>query len=836
MATPLASLFHGDINIDEGCSPDLYGYGDLNVYRQAHIGTGRATESTDSSNGTLTVNGGLGVSQQTNLAGKLTAYSNSNLRTTFFDTTWGGVNVSGANGIIANVNSAISMTTDVGDITLYSVTDRVFLQSGEAANDAIRILASNVDGGIDIDTGANSGVNISSGSLGLVGTSVQGPIRLTAINGDGSFIVNAASNNKMLSFRMTNDGGDNEAEYDTGILIDSASKNTNVKSIQMNTSNQTGNIYITNTSTGTHAGQIELLAGSSGLIATTNTNGPIKLTASNAASYFVVNNIDGFLGDNHDLRIAVDGVSDSSLVLESQGTNNIDSIILRNTHNSGSMLIENVTNGSGNITMYTGSGGFNASTWNGGQINLTARGASSSFINKTTNENGQDLVICVQGIYDGTNGILTSATHSNKLILCSSSINAQSIFLSTSGGTYLDSFGAVNIQSSDSSRGIEIGTTATVPVIIGTTLSTTTIKGNLDVKGTTTTYDSTIVQIKDNFVQVNNQPQDLGPIDGGLAIKRYQPAGQGLCASLKGSIVSDVGEYTGNVTSVVPDASTISVTSSGLSTSGDAYAGYWIKVTYYNGDTTSSVENHSDDYCWVRRISSSTSTDTTATFTVYNTAAQTGILNNPVPVEGLDLPNDTNLTTPPTTTNLNARLTFSIYPCHWVLSMWDESNKEYALVCTNSLGDYKNIVEPHHYINLHVNNIKANALTVNSINNLTADVQFTIQLGPNTTPVPLDIENTIPSRSQLGFIYPNYGVFMVLVRPKIATATSPYAIFVIGRRNDATCGQVARLISVKGTNGEMLGMDWLGSSYPRLFYRPAGGSIAVDYTLKFITV
>ena len=61
---------------------------------------------------------------------------------------------------------------------------------------------------------------------------------------------------------------------------------------------------------------------------------------------------------------------------------------------------------------------------------------------------------------------------------------------------------------------------------------------------------------------------------------------------------------------------------------------------------------------------------------------------------------------------------------------------------------------------------------------------------------------------------------------------------VMGRRNNNTvCGQVARLVSVKGTNGEMLDMDWPADSYPRLFYRPAPGSNdPVEYTLKFIAV
>lgn len=811
---PLATLFHGDVNIEVGSDTGLYGFGDLNVYRQASIGQYNSTESTNPSTGSAVIYGGLGVSHQSFLQGKVTALSNSNLRTTFFDTTWGGVNVSGANGIIASVGNAISMTTTIGDITLNSITDRIFLQSGKAANDAIRILASDAVGGIDIDTGASSGIDISSGSLGLVGTSAQGPIRFTANNGDGSFIVNAASDAKMLTLQMSGD-------YNSGILIESSGRNTSIDAIAIKTLNTGGNIVISN-SGGNSDANIQLLAGTNGIIGTTNTGGPITLTARDASSTFVVKSAT----NGKDLRIAVDGSTDSSLILESQGTNNTDAIILRNTDISGSMLIANGTGGSGNISMYTGSGGLQVATLFGG-IKLTARGAASSFINQTTSANGQDLTICVKGVYNSA-GVSTGETQSNKLILCSESISNESIMLSTSGGTYLNSKGAINIQCSDSSLGINIGTTATVPVKIGTSTSTTTIQGNLDVKGTTTTYDSTIVQIKDNFIQVNNQPDGLSQLDGGLAIKRYQPAGDGLCSTLAGSIVSDMGEFTGNVTSVTPATSTVEVTSNDLSTVVNAYAGYWLKITYFDG------VNPSNNYCWVRRIKQSTSTTTTATFIVYNTADQLGVLGNPVPVEGMNFPSDANLISEPI---LPATLTFSIYPCHWILSMWDESNKEYALVCTNSLGEYTNVIEPHHYINLHVNNIKANALTVNSINNLTADVQFTIQLPPNANPIQLDPQTSIPSPIQLGYTYPNYGVFMVLVRPKIATQTSPYAIFVIGRRNDiSSCGQIARLISIKGVNGEMLDMDWPVNSYPRLMYRPAPGSGTVDYILKFIAV
>jgi hypothetical protein len=840
MTTPLASLFHGDITIEVGCDTALYGYGDLNVYRRASIGTGNSTQSTNSSNGSLIVNGGLGVSANTNIAGLLTTYSNSNLRTAFFDTTWGGVNISGANGIIASIGSAITMTTSLGDINLQSLNNRIFLQSGEPHFDAISILASNVLGGVYIKTGADSSVNISTGRLGLIATAAAGPISLTAHDGNGEFIVNSASNNKNLTLKVN-------GNYDSGILMQSDGTNNNVPAIKINTTSSNGQIFITNNNNGdNNGGRINIFAGGQGLKVTTNTLGSISLTARNAASSFIVDSASAA----KDLTIGVTGATDSSLILQSEGTSNIDAITIKNTNAAGSILIANSTAGSGGVSIYTGSGGLTTRTLYGG-INLTSRGASSSFINQTTAEYGQDLVICVQGQYN-SGGFPTDITQANKLILCSSSIDPQSIYLRTSGGTYLDSQGIIEIQTSNSATGIKIGTSSTVPVLIGTPTSTTTIAGNLDVKGNTTTFDSTIVQITDNFIVVNNQPNNLTGLDGGLAIKRYQPAGQGTCTSLTGSVISDIAEFTGYVTSVNPATGVLGVTSSGFSTIADTYAGYWLKVTYSDG------VNLENNYCWVRRIKLSESPAAgsatvwnTSEFTIYSTTDQTGILGNPTPIEGMDLPasGSANEIPNPETLTGDATLTFSIYPCHWIVSMWDESHKEYALVCTNSIISnapqaHQNIT-PHHYINLHINNLTANALIVNSINNLTADVQFTITLlqdtTSSTTPIVLDPSTSIPSPIQLGYTYPNHGIFMVLVRPKsvIQQETSPYAMFVIGRRKSSTlCGQVARLIAVKGSSGEMLDMDWPPNSYPRLYYRPApgSGSGSVDYTLKFVTV
>lgn len=826
---PLATLFHGSVTIESGCDVSndiigggLYGFGDLYVSRQVQIGYNSTLSSINPSTGNLVVHGGLGVKENMNIALGLnvlgTTGNSTNLRETHIDTTWGPLTVSGGNAISMSVGDGISLVSTTSSISL-SAGNVISIESGLNSATAIQITNKNAQGGIALLTGEASGYQLTTGSGGAYVMTSAGNITLTANNGNGTFTVNSSQANQNLTLNLT---GDNDA----GILLQSSGKNTTINAIEIKTLQTGGNIVLSNSGGNSNA-NIQLLAGSNGLIGTTNTGGAIQLTARDAASYFVVNSTTGSSGK--DLLIGVTGIADNSLILESEGTN-VDAIIMRNTYTTGSILIANSTAGSGGVSMFCGSQGLNANTLFGG-INLTARGAPSSFINQTTSDNGQDLVICVKGKYNNA-GIPTGATQSNKLILCSESVSGEAVSIRTSGGIYLMSQNQINIQTSDSTNGVNIGTTVNVPVKIGTANSTTTIQGNLDVKGTTTTYDSTIVQIKDNFIQVNNQPEGLSQLDGGLAIKRFQPAGEGTCGNLLGEIVKDMGEFSGNVVSVTTgslSAVEVSIGTTDFNTSSNSYAGYWLKVVYSPNTMSGNYE-----YCWVRRIKSSISTTNTAVFTLYNTNDQTTILANPVPVEGLDLPSDPILFTQPMSP---ATLTFSIYPCHWILSMWDESNKEYAIVCANSLGEYTNVVEPHHYINLHVNNIKANVLTVNSINSLIADVQFTVQLPPNTTPVELDPQTSIPNPSQLGFQYPNYGVFMILVRPKIATGTSPYAIFVIGRRNDyMSCGQIARLISVKGLNGEMLNMDWPANSYPRLMYRPAPGTGTVDYTLKLISV
>lgn len=768
MSAPLASLFHGDITLEQGSDTSNFGYGDINVNRMASIGVGLTTASTSSNTGSLVVYGGVGISENSNLAGTLTVSSTSNLQTTFIDTTLGRFSVSGGNSMTVSVGGAVSITSTNGNTSIISTNNNTLIQGGNNAYNAVQITATNAAGGVSVLSGATGQLALTAGSGGIQGITSSGNINLTANNGSGQFIVNSSAGNQNLTL----------AQYgatDSGVIITAAGDNTTNTAITITTTNTGGNISINNNA-GLGQGSVTTLTGAGGYIVTTNTGGPIQMTARAAASYIVVNST----GASQNLTIGVNGATNSSLILQSAGTGS-SAVLVENTNTAGSILITQPGSSAGGVTIATGSSGLTANTQSGGGINLTANGSSSSFINQTT-ANGQDLTVCVQG------------TTGSKLILCSQGTGNQSILVQatgSSGGIFATAAGQISINSSDNINGINIGTSQLTPINIGTATSTTTVFGNLDVRGTTTTFESTVVTIADNVLELNSAPGGIA--DAGTAIKRYQLAND----TCLGAVVGDAPEISNTAQAGAAAQITLSVADVEPD---NYYNGYWIKIISGTGS------------CQVRRIK--TYTSLTKVATIYTTADQTGVLNSPTPVEGLDW------TTIPDNTSV-----YGLYPCQYIVSMWDESLKEYALVCSNFVSGSSTIPIAH-YIDLHVNNITANALTVNTINGTTADVQGTFNLTDNsTTPV------TVTA-------FPNtYGIYIVLVRPTTATATRCYGIFVIGRLNAALPGQVARLISVRGTSNEQLDFSWPSGGNPQVFYRPAPGVAGTtNYTIKIISV
>ena len=766
---PLASLFHGDITIETGCDTSLYGFGDLNVARNVTI---NGAANGNSTSGALYIpNGGLSVKQDSYLSGILTVNSTSNLQTTFIDTTFGVFSVSGGNSATISVGGAVSITSTNGNSSLISTNQSTIIQGGLNSVNAVQVLASNSAGGVNVLSGQAGQIQLTAGSGGIQGLTSSGSINLTANNGSGSFVVNSSAGNQNLTLGVS-------GSTDSGVIIQSSGTNATNQAITINTTNSGGNILLTNTG-GTGGGAIISNAGSGGYIVNTNTGGSIQITA-NASSnnYIQVNSSSG----NQNLTIGVNGNTNSQLILQSSGTTT-GSILVQNTNTGGSIQIVQPPSSLGGINFSTGSAGLTAVTQIGGGINLVANGAYSQFINQTTADN-QNLKICVQG------------TTGSSLILCSQGTGTNAIQLNatgSSGGITAVATGSVQINSSDSVNGINIGTLIPgTPVNIGTTLGQTTILGNLDVRGTTTTVESTVVQIRDNIIQVNSGPS--GTADGGVAIKRYQPAND-TCV---GDVVADTPDSTGTAQSGAIGQITLKATDTAPN---DFYDGYWIKIISGTGT------------CQVRRIKSYNATTKVAT--IYSTADQTGVLANPSPVEGL------NWTTIPDNTSV-----YGLYPCEWIMSIWDSVNNEYAIVCSNMVNT-SSTPPIAHYVNLHVNNINANAITATTVNGTTADALVTFSLTDNSTS-PVDVPVSL-----------NYGVYIMLVRPTTATSSRCYAIFLMGRLNNSSCGHVIRLISAKGNSSEQIDCQWpnTGTMLPQIFYRPApGGNTTTNFTVKVITV
>ena len=691
MSNPLAFLQRGNFTIDPGCDIPSYGYGDLSVAHNTYI---KGTDnSTNSSNGSLVVNGGIGITLDSNLGGMLTVISTSNLQTTLIDTSLGPLNVSGASPVLINVQASSSFMTGTGDITLFS---------------------------------SNGNTNIGS---------------------------------------------------DSQLLLHSSGINSAIKII---TNNTNGNIHISNNN-GSSDGQISNFAGTGGYNVTTNTGGPIQLSASAADSYFVVNTT----SSNQNLTIGVNGSTDSRLILQSSGTNATSAILIQNTNTAGSILLTNSPNSSGKININTGSFGLNAVTQPGGGINLLSNSGVSSFVNETTLDN-QNLTICVRG------------STASALILCSQGTGPEAITLSSTGpGGGINSIaaGPININTSDTTTGINIGRSLQVPVNIGMINSITTIHGDLNVKGITTTINSQNVDILDNIIIVNSGP--TGTADGGMGIKRYQSANN----SCLGDVVADTADnYNGGLYNTSPsNGTTTTFNLDPADTSpNNYYNGWWVRIISGTG------------ICQIRRIKNNIA----GVVTIYSTADQTGVLNNPIPIEGLDF-----------VTTLDNTSVYGLYPCEFILSIWDSSANEYALVCSPMISTSS---QPSiaHYVDLHINNLIANDIQANTINGITADFSTTVNL----------IDNSSTPVSITGFPS-NCGIFICMVRPTTAISTKPSAIFSIGRLCTNVCGQITRIIGVRGTNNDNLDLSWGIGQKPALMYRPASGvNSTTSYTIRIITI
>lgn len=776
MSTPLSTIFEGDVTLEQGSDVTQYGYGDLRVRRKAIIsGTDDSTGAI--SQGSLLVDGGvlirknLHVQQDVNVL-----YGVTYLTETRIDTTNGPTTVTGGNAVSISVGAASQFVSTGGNLSLGASSQSVNVYGGLSGSGAVNIYATDNAGGLRLFSGVSGDVSLISGSGGLLGYTSSGNLTLSCNNASGSFNVNSISDNQNLVLGVY-------GATDSQLRLESSGVNSTRTAIVLNSTNTSGNIQISNAS-GLGNGSTSVLVGSGGYNLVTNTGGTISMLSQGASSDYVV----ASAGSNQNLSIRLQGSTDSTLLIQSAGNNATKTALqIETTHTSGNIILTQPVPSSGGINVLPGTGGFRTSTQTGGSISMTAYGAVSDYTNATTSDN-QHLYVRVTG---NTN---------SKVIISSTGTGSDAIKLETTngtGGVYVSSVGAIQLQSTDSVNGVKVATSTAVPVTIGTPSSVTTILGDLYVRGNTSSVDQQVVTVDDNIIVVNNAP--YGTSDGGLAIKRFQSAND----SGLGDVVIDEPEESGSIQNTGNTALTVTLssTSSGIN---DYYNGWWIRILTGTGAGQ------------VRRIKSYNGSSKVAT--IYSTIEQTGVLNNPQPVEGMDF-----ITIPDNTS------TYGLYPCHYVMNIWDESNNEFALICsaTNPSDPDNPSFEPNisHYSNLHINNLQSNGIYATTINDSAADITSTIVLNDNSsTPVSINLPQ-------------NYGIYMIFVKP-LSNNLRTHAIFTIGRINVNTLpGQVIRLMSIKGAQNEQLMIQWNADSMPQLFYKNHPGNISsTQYKLKIVSL
>ncbi len=777
MSTPLATIFEGDVTLEQGSDVAQFGWGDLKVNRRVIVyGTDDSTGA--ASQGSLIVDGGVRIAKSLHAQQNANVlYGVTRLTETRIDTTNGPVTITGGNTVSISVGASSQFISTGGNLTLGSNDQSVQLYGGLNGATAVDIAATNAGGGVRVMSGDTGVVSFVAGSGGISGFTSNGNISLTSNNANGSFIVNSLTSNQNLVLGVA-------GATDSQIRIESSGINDTRTAMILTTTNTAGHIAISNAG-GLGDGSITNLVGSGGYNVLTNTGGAISITSRGAESLYRVQSA----GPNQNMTVELIGDTDSSLKIQSSGTNaSVDAISIKTTHINGSISVSQPTGSLGGISMLTGTGGFETLTQSG-SITMHASGASSTYTNSTIGDN-QDLIVSVTGNTD------------SRVVISSSGTGQEAVKIQTTngtGGVLVSSVGGIQLQSSDPYTGVRIATeTPGIPTTIGTPTGVTTILGDLFVRGNTSSVDQQVVTIDDNIIVVNNGP--YGTSDGGIAIKRYQPAND----TGVGDVVIDSPDHTGTVQNGGNTLTSIHLSSTASSTD-DYYNGWWVKIL---SGTGAGQVRRIKDYDGLTKIA-----------TIYSTAEQTGLLANPQPVEGMDF-----ITVPDITS------TYGVYACHFVMNIWDESNNEFALVCstTNPSDPNNPSFEPviTHYSNLHINNLQSNAIYTNTINDSLADIITTIVLNDNsTTPV------TIPG------VPHNYGIYMIYVKPESVT-TRTYAIFMIGRVNVSTTpGTFTRLLSVKGAQNEQLSIQWRADEFPELYYRPQpGGGGSTTYKVKIVSL
>ena len=264
-----------------------------------------------------------------------------------------------------------------------------------------------------------------------------------------------------------------------------------------------------------------------------------------------------------------------------------DLSVTGNSNLSGTISVTGNSNLSGTLTV-TGSSTLNntlsvsglvnfsnitdsISSTNGGSLTISGGAAIAKKLYI-----GSDLSVTGNSIISGTlsvNGNITGT------LATSNQPNITSVGILTSLSTNSLTLNGITITASandiNSLSGTSAGNaTANKALVVDSNLDLSgirnlSINGNLTVAGTTTTINSTQINLKDNILQLNSGPS--GSYDSGLIIQRYQTSND----SNTGDIINEIAKENYTASSVT--INTI-VLPSNANTNNNYYNGWWIKI------------------------------------------------------------------------------------------------------------------------------------------------------------------------------------------------------------------------------------------------------------------
>lgn len=863
MSNRKGAQFKGDVTVYSGGSTDL-GFGDFQVARNTILlGT---VDTSSTSTGAVTTLGGVGIAKGLYVGGA------TNLQQTTISTSNGALSITGTNAITASVGAASSIATTSGNMTVASnagnlilngstavnitasaggialqadgtssfavngnfnlthssTLGKVILTSGRAQPDAIELNATNAAGGVTI-LGGTSGLSVTmtDGPILLSGGGVASTwtqattgsgqhltIQTTGATTSRVIIQSSGTTTNALSLNATSGGVSIDAVSSLTATVTAGPislSSTGSASSWTNTANSTGDdltisqagafdasLHLLSSGTGTDAISMVASATASGIVMSSGTSG-FDLTTTGPFS------IDGSAGDcnvtllatgaGQDLTVSTAGTFDTKLVLQSSGT-------------SASAIYLNANNAGSGITANCGTQGLNF-TSTGGGFNLTGSQATCA-LTQTTTATSQDFTISQLGAFTSRLIVSTASTGSNALTLSASA-----------GGILIDASGRVIINSADTTNGVDIGNTANVPIFLGSTTSTVTVRDNLTVvgdllvSGTTTTVNSEVVTIADNILLINNAP--ASSTDSGLVMKRYQ----GWNDAGQGDVVADVATVSFTAASL-SDALTLNLPGS-ASAVNNFYNGWWLRITAGTGSGQ------------VRRVKSYDGT--TKVVTIYNTADETSSASIP--------PQGRNFTTVPDATSVvsfyNGTLVGLVYKesSDCILASYASLDPasgaplvstRRAKICagdleTNGTLQVDNIVEYtlNNGVTIEGVSIEDGALTgVTTLNGASLAADFTISL----------VDDSLAAITLPGTLA--YGAYMVLVAP-IGNTNGAFASFMIAG-NQTNGFYISRLASVDSTAGESLNIFSSAGSAPTIAHatiRTIGAAtVGLSYRVK----